>query len=70
MKRFSIHSRVQLEGGTNVAVVVALPMHSDVYADVRTRTCISRDEAMEMLDPMSRGLRHDVLARGDSICDE
>jgi hypothetical protein len=67
---FSIYSRVQLEGGTVVAVVVALPMQSEVLAEVRTHNCRSRDEAIALLDPMSRGLRHDVLARGDVIWDE
>jgi len=67
---FTIYSRVQLEGGTVVAVVVALPMQSEVLAEVRTHNCSSRDEAIALLDPMARGLRDDVLARGDLIRDE
>jgi hypothetical protein len=64
---FTILSRVQVEGGTPVAVAVALPMHSGVLAEVRTQKCTSREEAFARLDSMVLGLRQDVIGRGDSL---
>ena len=66
---FTILSRVQVEGGTVVAVAVALPMESGVLAEVRTCNCISREEAAERVDSMAHSLRLDVVARGD-LCVE
>jgi hypothetical protein len=64
---FTIMSRVQVEGGSPIAVAVALPMQSGVLAEVRTQKCTSREEAFERLDSIAQDLRQDMIARGDSV---
>lgn len=65
--KFTIRTRVNLEGGTPVAVVVALPIQTATLAEVRTRNCSSREEALSQLDSMEQSLRLDLAARGDLI---
>jgi hypothetical protein len=65
--QFTIWSRVHLEGGNLVAVVVALPLQTSALAEVRTRNCSSREEAAEQLDSMEERLRLDLVSRGDRI---
>jgi len=64
---FTLRSRVHpVDGGFEV-LVVALPVESSALAEVRTRECASRSEAIGHLASLARDLSVEIAARGDTI---